>query len=443
MTQPEIQAGIPSHNRFPALDGYRAIAAFMVLITHVAFNSGIVAWSPWGYVFARFDFGVTLFFLISGFLLFRPWSRSAMIDGHKPDTSAYAKRRFLRVVPAWFVTAVVVLAFMPGIAPTGRNWACNLTLTQIYVQQCSLNGLTHMWSVAIELTYYAALPVIAFFAGRVHRGNPNASTRAQLIVVGTTTLLALVYNVLVNFGPLRDVDGAAGWLPRYLDWFAAGMFLAICVSRLHLPDPPQWLVRFNRSAHDAGTWVVIGVAVLLLSCTPLAGGYGLERNLGWPDLMKHLLYLAAAVALLVPGVLGARENGLWGRAMTSELMVFLGTISYGVFLWHPFVLETTMYVAKIPPFNGQFILLLIPTVFGGIVLGWLSWILIERPSIRLSHRPPRRDRTSSGQVRRQRTGLRRVSARGRRRNGPDEAASATPPPAPLQTPAPPQASGRR
>lgn len=389
MPRMEIQEGIPSHSRFPALDGYRAIAAFMVLTTHVAFNSGIVVVNAWGHVFHRFDFGVTLFFVISGFLLYRPWSRSAMLNRESPSTATYAARRILRVVPAWFIAALVVLATLPSISPSPVQWACNLTLTQIYVNKCSVNGMTQMWSLAVELAFYAILPAIAYVAGRIRRGRPDASMLWQFAVVTAVALIGWAYGIAVASGALDAIPLAHGWLPRYLDWFAAGMVLAICVTRLSLPEPPAWIVGFNRAARDAWVWVAIAIALFVISCTPLAGGYTLAASGGWSGLLKHLLYLGAAMALIVPGVLGRRENGSWGRFLTSPQMVFLGTISYGVFLWHQYALEMIMWAADVQLFNGNFILLLIPTVFISVTLGWLSWVIVERPAIRLSHRSAR------------------------------------------------------
>ena len=85
---------------FPLLDGYRAIAAFMVLTTHVAFNTGEIRTPVLGPLLGRMDFGVTLFFLLSGFLLYRPWARAAMVDRAGPAVGGYALRRAARILPA-------------------------------------------------------------------------------------------------------------------------------------------------------------------------------------------------------------------------------------------------------------------------------------------------------------------------------------------------------
>ena len=113
-TQREVSAGA----HFDALDGYRAIAALMVLLTHVATSTGVsVSAGVWGHVLARFDFGVPLFFLMSGFLLYRPWARASLEGRPRPDLRRYAIRRAARILPLYWVVVVVTLAFLPEIQP--------------------------------------------------------------------------------------------------------------------------------------------------------------------------------------------------------------------------------------------------------------------------------------------------------------------------------------
>src|SRR5262245_48380037 len=104
----------PGNPRFPLVDGLRAVAATMVLVSHTSFLSGFNGRGEIGRVFARFDMGVALFFIISGFLLYRPFV-SARLDGRAaPRVLRYARRRVLRIVPAYWL-ALTVLAIWPGL----------------------------------------------------------------------------------------------------------------------------------------------------------------------------------------------------------------------------------------------------------------------------------------------------------------------------------------
>jgi peptidoglycan/LPS O-acetylase OafA/YrhL len=81
---PHLASGPPSHERFPLLDGYRAIAATMVVATHVGFQTGAAIHGPWSGLLARLDSGVAVFFLLSGFLLFRPISAAHLAGRSGP-----------------------------------------------------------------------------------------------------------------------------------------------------------------------------------------------------------------------------------------------------------------------------------------------------------------------------------------------------------------------
>ena len=106
----------PGNPRFPLFDSLRAIAALSVLTFHVAAIAGALERGFAGDVLAMLSRGVILFFVISGFLLYRPFvAARAPRAGPRPSTARYARRRVLRIVPAYWV-ALTVLAVFPGIA---------------------------------------------------------------------------------------------------------------------------------------------------------------------------------------------------------------------------------------------------------------------------------------------------------------------------------------
>src|SRR5690606_8864258 len=85
--------------RFPTLNAVRAIGALMVLLTHVAFNTGQVVRGSFGAVLSRFDFGVALFFVLSGFLLARPFLLAVARAEQGPRVAHYLWKRALRILP--------------------------------------------------------------------------------------------------------------------------------------------------------------------------------------------------------------------------------------------------------------------------------------------------------------------------------------------------------
>lgn len=378
-----IDAVVP--HRFTTLDGYRAIAALVVVTTHVAYFSGVVVVTAWGHAFSRLDIGVTIFFLLSGFLLYRPWSHAAMRNAAWPSTRTYFRRRLWRILPAYLLLVVVVLAVMPGIEVHPKHWFSHLTLTQIYGPRLLVNGLTQTWSLATEVTFYLALPVIAWFVGRRHRGDVDASVRRQLWVLAGLAAIAFLWLALRTFSPFHSIGVVNMWLPGFMDWFAVGMLCALVHNRLRLPNPPMWMRRLNGLADDVGTCLLLAAGFFLLATTPIAGPYTFGEGSASQAFVRHYLYLGAAASFVLPGFLGTDGWGAWRRFLASPLMVYLGTISYGIFLWHLFVLETGSHIFGIPGFSGWFWLLWPMTVLGSVALAHFSFVLIERPAQSYSH----------------------------------------------------------
>ena len=386
-----LQQGLPSHRIFPTLDGYRAIAAFMVLTTHVAFSSGLVAQLPWGAIPARFDWGVTVFFLLSGFLLYRPWALAAMTGGRGQAVGRFWWRRAMRIFPAYWVMLTFTLLVLPEIQPVAwSTWAAYVPLLHIYLIP-GVGGLSQTWSLATEVSFYAVLPLLAWFVGRRGRGDPDRSARAQLQAMALVAAVSWVYIVARAEGaPGLTSFNAAFWLPGFLDWFAIGMAFAVVSARLSLPGRPRWAASVERLADDVPTCLTAAALVFLIACTPLGGPYTLDVPIPWTVVAKHALYGAAAALFLAPGFLGSPSAGRWRTALASRPMVLLGTISYGVFLWHLVLLDLSRHIFDWPLFGGNFLPMLAVTAVSASVVAWLSWILLEAPLQRLSHRWPRR-----------------------------------------------------
>jgi peptidoglycan/LPS O-acetylase OafA/YrhL len=377
---PEISAG----THFAALDGYRAIAALMVVLTHIAFQTGFVESGFWGQVLDRFDFGVPLFFLMSGFLLYRPWARAALEGRPRPNLRRYAVRRVARIMPLYLVVVVVTLHFLREIQPVSwQQWVQHLLAIQIYVEHGQVEGLTQTWSLCTEIAFYAALPVIGWLAlGRRTRSLDEA-WRRQLVMLALLVVVALVWNITRTRTTLLP-EQAGNWLPGYLDWFAAGMALALVEVRSRLPGRPR-LVRVALAAgRDEWTSLVIALGLFSLAVNPLAGSFDLHYTGPWETLAKHTLYLGAATFFLLPGVLA--QSGRVATALSRPTPHRLGLISYGVFLWHLVLLRFIMSGLGIPFFGGHTVQVGVLTVVSTIVVSTVTYRWIERPPQAWAHR---------------------------------------------------------
>src|SRR3954471_25084362 len=180
----------PGNPRFPLFDGLRAIAAFSVLLYHTSAYSGAHSQSAAGTVLARLNIGVVIFFVISGFLLYRPFVAARMDARPGPGTVKYARRRFLRIVPAYWV-ALTILAFYPGVGGLWSDfWPILYGFGQVYSVDTVLDGIGPAWTLCTEVVFYALLPVYAFVVARLLRSRPGA-VRIELILLGILALASI------------------------------------------------------------------------------------------------------------------------------------------------------------------------------------------------------------------------------------------------------------
>lgn len=131
--QPVADAATFRDRAFPTLTSVRAVGAIMVVLTHAAFNTGRINDGWTGAMLARFDFGVTIFFVLSGFLLSRPWFLARALGTPPPSVRHYLWKRGLRILPLYWVVVVAALLFDPANRGSDwRDWLGDLTLTQLY-----------------------------------------------------------------------------------------------------------------------------------------------------------------------------------------------------------------------------------------------------------------------------------------------------------------------
>jgi peptidoglycan/LPS O-acetylase OafA/YrhL len=366
----------------PALDGYRALASLLVLTTHVGFATGAILWEGIGPVVGRMDFGVALFFLLSGFLLSQPWLRAAEGTRGWPNPRIYLVRRGVRIFPAYWIAMAVALIVLPqNTAATPADWVRYGLLAQIYSEPTVYGGLTHMWSLAVEVSFYVVLPALMWLALRWRRA-PAAQPRTMTPVIVALLVVGFGFRLLA-LGPLRGTM-AGVWLPGYLDWFAAGMLASYARVVAGRDAVPRWARALRDMAADGTTSVLIGVLLLIISFTPVAGPVTLDQPTVWEGLVKHGLYGASAFFLLLPAFLG-RPTGVVSRAMSVPVLRRLGQISYGIFLWHLLLLELLQPALGLSLFGGGFWLLWPATVAASVVVATLSWLLVESPLLTRAH----------------------------------------------------------
>jgi acetyltransferase len=386
--QVAVQTEAASERRFPALDGIRALAAFAVVLTHIGFITGRSLRADLvGPLLSRGDCGVTIFFLLSGFLLYRPFALRAMGLAPRPRVRQFLWRRALRIFPALWLTVVVTLALITTYRVRASDYLQYLLLIQTYDNHDYDPNLTQLWTLAVEIAFYALIPILAALAARGRR-TPDAALRRQFTMLAVLGIAALVFNIAENHTSLIHSQ-ALLWLPAYLDWFALGMALAVLTC---VPPSCQALGPARRVlgewARSPGTCMLVAAVLYLISTLPL----GIPRTLApatftqWTA--QHYLYAGVAFFLLLPFVLG--DGGTVGRALGSGTANVLGNVSYSVYLWHVPLMLLLQRELGYREFHGHFLELLMLTVVCTLAIASASWFWFERPILRYGTRPWRR-----------------------------------------------------
>ena len=389
--------------RFPALDGYRAIAAVTVVIFHVLFLTGLtVAGTGVGNLASRLDVAVTLFFLLSGFLLYRPYAvahLSPVPALRGPRTAGYLWHRALRILPAYWVLAVVVLLTTARGGGLGQ-WLAVLTLSEAYRADLP-GGLEQTWSLTAEVAFYLLLPVFAAGLLRPRRRPPRRQLRFELTVLAVLAVIGIVYQGLVESDVSWTPSLAGSWLPGYLAWFATGMAMAVVHAWIS-----AYPGRLRRVLEEVGrSWQLcwaLSAILFTLAMTPLAGSHGSAALTSFEAVSRNVLYCLIATAFLFPGVFGPQDDGLVVRLMSSPAMSYLGAISYGIFLWHLILAKPAIRLTGHELFRGGSLEVLAVTLALSLAAATLSYHLIEAPALRLKSRGPsarraeRSDRPSAG-----------------------------------------------
>ncbi|MGV0815327.1 acyltransferase [Mycolicibacterium boenickei] len=351
-------------DRIASLTGVRAVAALTVMGTHAAYGTGLLSQGYLGLMSARLEVGVAIFFVLSGLLLFRPWVQAAASGSDAPSVRRYARNRFRRIMPAYVVTVLVVYGIyeLRPVQPNpGHTWTGllrNLTLTQIYgnnyFTEYLHQGLTQMWSLAVEVAFYAVLPLLAYLLLVVLC---RRRFRPVLLLAGLAGLGALspLWLVLLHNTDWLPVGGGT-WLPHYLVWFIGGMMLAVlsamgvrCYAMAALP---------------------LALACYLVVSTPLAGTVTAPVLGLTEDLAKTMFYVLIATLVVAPLTLAG--DGLYARMMGSRPMVWLGEISYEIFLLHVVVMDLVMeLVLGWNVYTGSATVLFIVTLVATVPAAWL------------------------------------------------------------------------
>ncbi|MHB8691653.1 MAG: acyltransferase family protein [Solirubrobacteraceae bacterium] len=383
----------PGNPRFPLVDACRGAACLAVVVAHGVVHKG----SGWAVNLGEgLAVAVPVFFALSGFLLLRPYLAALAAGGSGPRLGDYVQRRALRILPGYWVAlilsgAVLGAQFAPGVF--GDRWWNYFGLVQVYSLTHNYDGIATAWSLCVDMTFYALLPLLVFAGSRLGR---RVGWRAgMLALVLPMLVIGPVIHLLntVSFSPgvVVFIERITYALPGECNFFAIGMVLAILsVDVEHgrgLPRPLAWLTE-----HAGVAW--LAMLAIFLASSQWAGFVTPEPlpGLGVLDfrtrfLASDLSEMAIVLLLLLPAAFPAARERPPHRILASRVLGFASLISYGLYLYHwqigQWLLhETALGHVMSWPLAARWPLMAAVLILSGGLLGTASYYIVELPFLR-------------------------------------------------------------
>lgn len=350
----------PNENRSAAVDGLRGLAALSVLLFHVwlycqpdppaGYPAGAVDW-PW----YSGRLGLILFFVISGYLLYRPWLAAALGRRDGLDLGAYLRSRAARILPAYYLALagslllVWELGSIPGVRlPPAEGLPLFLVFGQNVGHGTILTLDPPMWTLCVEVSFYLCLPLAGYAALRL------GGTRLRQAAIPLGLLAAgVAWNTWIG-APGADLS-LTKILPAMLPFFALGMLAAL------------W-----REGREVGP--AAGKLLGVIAVAGVAGDIALQVL--DPALSPHLHDLPAAAGFAALVLLAASARA--PVALSRRPLVALGTVSYGVYLWHVPLIWWLRGHGLLPVDPPLAVLVVLPLA---LLVATASWTLVERPAV--------------------------------------------------------------
>ncbi len=400
--------------RLAGADFMRCAACLTVLFHHLAQRMSWdhdLGWMEWFRPFADMGtFGVAMFFVLSGFLLARPFWLALDRREPMPSLRTYAARRAARILPGFW--AALLVSFLLSITVFGAalDWQLVLRLLAGFLAVADWHWLTFfpvevngpLWSISFEITSYVLLPAmfaLLFFAARFS----GAGWQSRLLWIGAIGLAVLAHWLFARYYRVDAhqrgwdyglVGGAKFWMPRYnpLGFFAMFAIGALASGfQVRWSGYRNWL--FDLVAIVAICWGLQRIGVQLDSRDGQSWGWlGIPYGFPWFVLAVGLFLAASPSSVLV------------GRLLDNPPTRYIARISFGIYIWHYPVLELVRiwldplidHGSSPEPLRFLTTSLIVTAI--SIVAAHLSWVLLEEPVIRWARRRERRRPTQGSEL---------------------------------------------
>lgn len=387
-------------NRLLGADFVRAAACLTVLFHHLAqrmkWDADLGPGVEWFRVFVQMGtFGVAMFFVLSGFLLARPFWLALDKGDEMPSLRTYAMRRAARILPGFWLALTVTFILsitLFGAKLDGQLWLRYLSgfflvadWHWVTLFPVEING--PLWSISFEVTSYVLRPLglAGLFLVRGTTGRGWLSRALWLLVIG---LALLAHWLFVEFYPIDNIrrgwdyglmGGAKWWMPRYNPFAFFAMFAIGALAagvQVRWASLRHWIFDLvSLTGIALGIWVI----ALHLGAKVDASGFGW---LGVPYNFPTFQLSVALVLAVTP------SSVIVGKLLDNPAVRYVAMISFGIYVWHYVVLELVRKYWAPDIDHGsmsdpvKFVLVSGVITLVTIAIAHLSYAFIENPAIR-------------------------------------------------------------
>lgn len=345
----------------PEIDGLRFIAIALVVLFHLSAevysksSVPLIAQSWYSELFTFFgrgDIGVRIFFVISGFILGRPFARHYLLGHARPSLRSYYLRRLSRIEPPYLINiAACTLAIAIYTHVPLRTLLGPFTASALYLHGFIFGGSNVInpvaWTLEMEVQFYVLVPLLTL----IFLVRPAWLRR---LLLGTASILLPAWIMFFAFGKISWASHFWATIGWWLQYFLAGMLL----SDLYVTDMIEWPASWRWDVVSGAAW-----CILLLAS-------------------NKFLYIGEPL-LIALAFVGAFRGVLLRRLLAQEWLAILGGMCYSIYLWHFFIIALVFKASRRLVVShdllANFLLqsaLILPCILAFCVL---YFVLIERP----------------------------------------------------------------
>jgi peptidoglycan/LPS O-acetylase OafA/YrhL len=358
------------------IEALRGIAALAVVGYHLA---AVTRWPrsfPPRLLLSNGDAGVTLFFVLSGFLLWRPFAAAGLRGQRMPNARQYVANRLLRIVPACWVALTVTMVVL-GAPARGGAWRYFL-FAQNYSADSFFGVIPPAWSLVLEMHFYLVLPIVGLIAAAVAMQARDRAGRARALygIVGLWFAASFGYKLIALGVQHRKASDVMVWFnfPAKAHLFAFGMLLATwhAVDRRRGP-----LAR--RFANAPWLLPAAGAALVTLAVA-------VRYQSGITQVMFDTVTALGFTMLVYPVAFSEYPKTFVSRVTSVRSLQRTGVSSYSLYLWHHPLIGFMAAHGLLGASMGRLLPNMAITLSVCLGVAWVSYRYVEKPFLALRRR---------------------------------------------------------